>query len=259
MLLDHICLVTGASGNIGHEIVKKFAESGGTVYANSKKENSLDYFANELNQYCCGKVIPIYFDITDSVSIKDAILHIKKEQGKIDVLVNNAGIVSNAMLGMISIEDTKRMFDVNVFGLLELTQLVATRLMMKQKSGSIINISSVVGVEGNKGQVAYSMSKGAIVSMTKSLSMELAPYGIRVNAVAPGMVDTPKLHCSVKKEFEGYVNAIGFGRWATCGDVADACLYFASSMSQYTTGQILSVAGGYTTQSRELFDIRYEQ
>ena len=186
----------------------------------------------------------IYFDISKSDEIKNAILKIKKDANQIDVLVNNAGLVQNDLLGMISIDNMKKMFDVNVFGLMELSQLVAVKFMKKQKSGSIINIASIVGVEGSKGQIAYSASKGAVISITKSMAKELAPDQIRVNAVAPGMIETDRLKVTIKDQYKDAVPSIGMGRLGTPEEIGSACLYLASDGSKYTTGQVLVIAGG---------------
>ena len=242
-LSEKVCLITGTAKGIGKVIAELFAKEGAIVYANARSESSIEQWAAELSQKNDTQVIPTYFDLTDSDAVKQAVMRIKKEQGKIDVLVNNAGIVSNEALGMISKEKTREMFEVNVFGLLDLTQLVA-RIMLRQKSGSIINISSIVGVLGSKGQVAYSASKGAIIALTKSAAKELAPYQVRVNSVAPGMTDTERIQATVKEQYKGIVPEIGMGRLASPMDIAGACLYFASDLSEFTTGQILTVGGG---------------
>lgn len=257
LLEGKVCLVTGAGRGIGQKIAERFAKEGGFVYAGARQEGSLENWADAVNTGAAGKVSPIYFDITDTAAVKQAVVRIKKEQGMLDVLVNNAGIVHNGALGMVPMDKVREMFEVNVFGLLELSQLAATRLMMKQKRGSIVNIASIVGVEGSRGQVAYSASKGAVIAMTKSMAQELAPYQVRVNAVAPGMVDTERLHVEIREEYRDNLPPIGMGRLGKAEDIADACLYFASDMAAYTTGQIMVVGGGYDTQSRSLFHIEY--
>lgn len=257
ILEGKICLVTGTSRGIGTKIAERFAEAGGFVYANARREGCLEDWAETINQNVAGAISPIYFDVADSASVKQAVMRIKKEQGRLDVLVNNAGMVSNEMLGMISKEKVRDMFEVNVFGLLDLSQLIATRFMMKQKSGSIVNIASIVGVEGSLGQTAYSASKGAVIAMTKSMAQELAPYQVRVNVVAPGMVDTERLHVEIREEYRDNIPSIGMGRLGSAEDIADACLYFASDMASYTTGQVMVVGGGYDTQSRALYHIEY--
>lgn len=258
MLSDKVCLITGTSRGIGQRIAERFAGEGGIVYANARSEGCLEEWAKQVTDNAAGQIIPIYFDMTKSEEIRQAVVRLRKEQGRIDVLVNNAGMIVNEMLGTISIDRMREMFEVNVFGLTELTQLVATRFMMKQKSGSIVNIASIVGVEGSRGQAAYSASKGAVIALTKSMSKELAPHNIRVNAVAPGMIATDRLKVAIKDVYKDHPPNIGMGRLGTSEEVADACLYFASEQSGYTTGQVLVVGGGYDTQSRALFDIDFE-
>ena len=243
LLKDKVCLITGTSRGIGQSIAQRFAQEGAIVYANARTVGVLEKWADEVNLESKGSVIPVYFDITDSSAVKQMIMRIKKEQGKIDVLVNNAGMVTNEVLGMISKEKTREMFEVNVFALMDLTQIVATRFMMKQKSGSIINMASMVGVEGSKGQVAYSASKGAVVALTKSMAKELAEYNVRVNAIAPGMINTERLQNTIKNVYKDNIPQIGMGRLGKPEEIADACIYFASDVSAYTTGQILAVAG----------------
>lgn len=243
VLRNKVCLVTGTSKGIGKQTAELFAYEGGIVYASARSEGSLDVWAEEVSNNCIGIIKPIYFDVTDSISIKNSISRIKKEYGKLDVLVNNAGLVTNELLGMISINKMRQMFDVNVFGLMEISQMVATKLMRPNKNGSIINIASVVGVEGCKGQVAYSASKGAVISITKSMAKELAQENIRVNAVAPGVVNTERLRVTIKEKYKGEIPQIGMGRLAEPSEIADACLYFASDLSTYTTGQVLTVDG----------------
>lgn len=257
LLKDKICLVTGASRGIGKSIAERFVEEGAVVYATARTEGCLEQWADELNICNSGTAIPEYFDMTDSAAIKNFIVKLKKKHGAVDVLVNNAGIVQNELLGMISIDKMKRMFDVNVFGLMELLQLVAVKLMKPAKSGSIVNIASIVGVEGSKGQVAYSGSKGAVISITKSMALELAADNVRVNAVAPGMIATDRLKVTIKDIYKDNIPSIGMGRLGTPEEIANACLYFASDMSSYTTGQIMVIGGGYDTVTRELYDIQF--
>lgn len=243
ILKDKICLITGAGRGIGQATAIRFAQEGAIVYANARTEGSLDKWAEEISQQVEGTILPIYFDVTDSAGIKQAAMRMKKEYGRVDVLVNNAGMVSNELLGMISKEKMRNMFEVNVFGLLDLSQMIVTRFMMRQKSGSVINIASMVGVEGCKGQVAYSASKGAVIAMTKSMAKELAAGNIRVNAIAPGMIATERLKTTIDEVYKGDVPSIGMGRLGTSEEIANACVYFASDLSSYTTGQILGVEG----------------
>jgi len=241
MLKGKIALVTGASRGIGRQIAITFAENGAIVYANARKENSLDSLLKEC-EGLGGKVIPVYFDVTDAGSSKNTVMKIKKESGKLDCLVNNAGIMRDALIGMIDKEAIHDVFETNVFAVMELTQLAA-RIMIRQKSGSIINLASIVGLNGNKGQLVYSASKGAVIAMTKTAAKELAPQNIRVNAVAPGMIDTEMFRSIGTEKITERLENIGIGRLGTPEDVAKTCLFLASDLSEYVTGQIVGIDG----------------
>lgn len=243
-LLDgKVCLVTGTARGIGKCIAETFTQEGAYVYANCRREGEIEQWAFSCSADNTGTIQPIYFDLLDFDSIRKAVFKIKKEKGRLDVLVNNAGIVTNENLGRIGMESLQNMFGVNVFGMIELTQLVATRFMVKQKSGSIINIASLVGVDGSKGQTGYAASKGAVISATKSMAKELAPNNIRVNAIAPGMIETERLKVTIKDVYKDNIPEIGMGRLGKPQEVADACLYFASHLSTYTTGQVMVLGG----------------
>lgn len=259
LLSGKVCLITGSHGSIGKVITECFVKQGAYVYAGMRADIGMTDWAKSLSDENEGEVQPLVFDLANNEEIRGSIQKIKKEQNRLDILVNNAAIIRNESLGMIRMDEVRRMFEVNVFALIELSQLVATRLMVRQNSGSIINLSSIVGVEGSVGQTAYSASKGAVISITKSMSRELASWNIRVNAVAPSMVATEKLDTKIKNEYKDSMPPIGMGRLATPQEVADACLYFASDMSTYTTGQVLVVGGGYDTSARAFFDISYKE
>jgi 3-oxoacyl-[acyl-carrier protein] reductase len=236
MLLEgKVALVTGVGRGIGKATAQMFAQNGAVVYANDSEDGSLDCLSD-------GAFIPLYFDVTDTQAAKAAIMRIKKEQGQLDCLVNNAGIMQTALIGMVDANATRKMFDVNVFAVMDLLQLAA-RIMMKQKCGSIINFASVVGVSGHAGQLAYSASKGAIIALTKSAAKELAPLNIRVNAVAPGMIDTQLLNALSEDSIADSLSHIGMNRLGTPDDVAKTCLFLASDLSEYITGQIIGVDG----------------
>jgi len=242
LLTNKVALITGTSRGIGKGIVEQFAANNSIIYANARTEGSIDEYVQFIREKYNVSITPLYFDVTDTTAAKDAILRIKKEQGKLDVLVNNAGIMKEDLIGMISKDTMLEIFETNVFAVMDLIQL-SSKLMLRQKSGSIINISSIVGVNGSKGLLAYSASKGAVISMTKAAAKELAPYNIRVNAIAPGMIDT-ELFRSINKEHPTeLINNIGMGRLGTPEDVAKACVFLASDLSEYVTGQVLGVDG----------------
>lgn len=243
LLEKKVCLITGASRGIGAATVKRFAEEGAIVYANARTPKNLDILCEELSNQYSGSVKALYFDVRDEVESKKAIMQIKKEQGRVDVLVNNAGVMKDALIGMISRSLMQDIYETNVFGVMNMIQLVA-RLMEKQNSGSIINLSSIVGLEGNAGQLAYSATKGAVAAMTKTAAKELAEYCIRVNAVAPGMIDTDMFRSIGEEKMKGHLKHIRMGKLGTAEEVADVILFLASDLSRYSTGEIVGVNGG---------------
>lgn len=242
-LLDgKVALVTGAGRGIGKKIVERFAEEGATVYANVRTKGNFDKFALETSMRCEVKIIPLYFDVKDVAFAKSAIMRIKKEQGHLDILVNNAGIMRDNVIGMIGEQLIQDVFAVNVFSVINMMQL-ANKLMSRQRFGSIINISSIVGIEGAAGQIVYSASKGAVASLTKSAAKELAPLGIRVNAVAPGLIDTDLLQAIGNEKIKENLQHIRMGRLGNTLDVANVILFLASDLSAYVTGEIIGVDG----------------
>ena len=156
--------------------------------------------------------------------------------------MNNAGVMKDALIGMISKDLMQEIYDTNVFGVMNMIQL-ASKVMMFQKSGSIINLSSIVGLKGNPGQLVYSATKGAVTAMTKTAAKELASQGIRVNAVAPGMIDTDMFRSIGNEKMQEHIANIRMGRLGTPEEVADAILFLASDLSGYITGEILGVNG----------------
>lgn len=235
LLQDKVCIITGAAQGIGRQIARQFADDGAVVYACDRQDFTSDN----------GRIRPLVMDVTDAGSVKAAFMQIYKAEGRIDCLVNNAGIVYNRKIGMIIREETERMFLVNVIAVLEMIQLVS-RLMARNGGGSIVNIASVTAVLGSPGQVAYSATKGAIISMTKSAAKELAPQGIRVNAVAPGIVKTERfaeLYEANGEKIDARIRCIALGRLGTPEDIANACAFLASDRASYISGQILGVDG----------------
>ena len=242
-LLDgKVCLVTGASRGIGAATVKRFAQEGAVVYANARTPKNLDDLCVELSEKYNTTVKALYFDVRDEAAAKKAVLQIRKETGRLDVLVNNAGVMKDALIGMISKDLMQEIYDTNVFGVMNMIQL-ASKVMMFQKSGSIINLSSIVGLKGNPGQLVYSATKGAVTAMTKTAAKELASQGIRVNAVAPGMIDTDMFRSIGNEKMQEHIANIRMGRLGTPEEVADAILFLASDLSGYITGEILGVNG----------------
>lgn len=243
LLEGKVCLITGGSRGIGAATVKRFAEEGAIVYANARSPKNIDSMCEKLSNSSSGIAKPIYFDVRDEKESKNAIMQIKKEFGKLDVLVNNAGIMKDALIGMIPRSLMQEIYETNVFGVMNMIQL-ATKLMVHQHSGSIINLSSIVGLQGNPGQLVYSATKGAVAAMTKTASKELADRGIRVNAVAPGMIDTDMFRSIGEEKVNELASGIRMGRLGTPEDIADAIVFLASDFSRYITGEIIGVNGG---------------
>lgn len=239
LLENKVALVTGAGAGIGQATARLFAKEGAVVYAaDIKGLEWVDSFNEDK-----GKVVPLQMDICDFSTVKTSIMAIKKEHGRIDVLANIAGLISYEMLPMIDYEKFRRMLDVNVVALVHLMSLVS-RIMTRQQNGSIINMASMVGEKGSKGQLSYAASKGAVIAATKSAAKELAEYHIRVNAIAPGMVGSERFKAVLEEKFAQKINDVPFGRLAEPEEVANLCLFLASDQSSYMTGQIIGIDGG---------------
>ena len=245
LLENKVCIITGAAQGIGKGIAEQFAADGAIVYACDLREGSMDEWAKACSEQNNTRVIPMYFDVSDAPAVKNALMAIFKEEKHIDALVNNAGVVFNKKIGMIVRQETELMFRINVIAVIELVQL-CSRLMARNGGGSIVNIASVTAVLGSPGQSAYSATKGAIMSFTKSAAKELAAQGVRVNAVAPGIVKTERfaeLYESDGAKIDQRIGRIALGRLGTPEDIANACAFLASDRASYISGQILGVDG----------------
>lgn len=243
LLTNKVCMITGASRGIGRETARRFAEEGAILYVTDYQEGSLISVVEELVDKYQTNITPLYFDVTDENAAKAAVMTVKKNHGRLDVLVNNAGIMRDNVIGMIGQKLVHDVFDINVFAVINMIQL-ANKFMSRQKSGSIINISSIVGLEGAAGQLVYSASKGAVAALTKAAAKELAPNGIRVNAVAPGLINTDLLQVIGDKRIAENLKNVKMGRLGEPVDVANVLVFLASDLSGYVTGQIIGVDGG---------------
>lgn len=238
-LENKVAFVTGAGAGIGQATAKLFANEGAVVYAADIK--GLEWAESFTSNY--GRVIPITLDICDFAAVKSVVMAMKKEHGHIDILANIAGLISYEMMPMIDYEKFRKMLDVNVVALVHLMSLVS-RVMTRQQTGSIINMASMVGEKGSKGQLSYAATKGAVIAATKSAAKELAEHHIRVNAIAPGMVGSERFKAVLEEKFAQKINDIPFGRLAEPEEVANLCLFLASDQSSYLTGQIIGIDGG---------------
>lgn len=242
MLTDKVILITGASRGIGKAIALITAKNHAHVIINyNKNETYAVEFSTHLNKQGFSTSI-INADISCEDQVKEMFAFIKQKYGKIDVLINNAGIMRNALLAFSSMELFNHTIDVNLKGVFLCTRS-ASNLMRKQKSGKIINISSIVGLYGNQGQTIYSASKAAVIGFTKSSAKELGRYGITVNAIAPGVIETDLLENLKSEDRNKMIPNIALGRTGTAEDVAKVVLFLSSDLSDYVSGAVISVDG----------------
>lgn len=245
LLQDKVCIITGAGRGIGRVIAEQFAQDGAIVYVNDLQLGDMDEWANDcaLNNHT--KVVPVCFDVTDSSALKASLMSVYKSEGRIDCVVNNAAIIANQKLGMVTKPLLEKMYNVNVFAVIDMIQ-IASRLMSRTGGGNFVNIASVTGVVGSPGQVAYSSTKGAVIALTKSSAKELAPQHIRVNAVVPGIIRTERfeeLYEVSGDKIDDRISRIALGRLGTPQDVANAVSFLASDRASYISGHILGVDG----------------
>ncbi len=239
-------IITGASRGIGMGIARIFAEHGANVaFTFSSSEAPARELEKELNSM--GVKAKAYK--SNAASFKDSedlIASVLEDFGGIDILINNAGITRDKLLMRMGEEDFDTVIEVNLKSVFNMTKAVQ-RTMLKQRKGSIINMSSVVGVKGNAGQANYAASKAGIIGFTKSVALELGSRNIRCNAIAPGFIETEMTDKLDEKTVEGWREAIPLKRGGSPEDVANACLFLASDLSAYITGQVINVDGGMLT------------
>ena len=243
MLNGKIAVVTGASRGIGKAIAMKFAQLGATVVINY---NGSAQKAEEVKQSSIadgGRAVIKQCNVADYDACEAFIKEVIDQFGRIDILVNNAGITKDGLIMRMSEEDFTNVVDVNLKGTFHCIRF-ASRQMMKQRSGRIINMSSVVGISGNAGQINYAASKAGVIGMTKSAAKELASRGITVNAIAPGYIETDMTNVLSDKVKEETMKQIPLGRLGQTGDIAAAAAFLASDEAGYITGQVLAVDGG---------------
>ena len=245
ILKDKNAIITGANRGIGKKTLEVFAAQGANIWACARKSNEeFEEYIAELSKTYDVIIEPIYFDLSDDEEIKKAMKQIIDTKKDIHILVNNAGIVAESKLfQMTTIEEMKRVFDINFFAPMLISQYISKK-MLRQKQGSIINMSSIAAIDGEPAQLEYVSSKAALIGATKKLAIELGKYGIRVNAVAPGATDTD-MGGKIKQEvLEQTLNKTVMKRMATTEEIANTILFLASDLSSYITGQVIRVDGG---------------
>ncbi len=239
-------LITGASRGIGRGIAEIFAKNGANVaFTYSSSVEAAEKLEKELNSYSI-KAKAYKSDAANFEEAQELMRQVLADFGGIDSLINNAGITKDNLLMRMSEEDFDKVLEVNLKSVFNLTKAVL-KPMLKQRKGSIINISSVVGVKGNAGQANYSASKAGIIGFSKSMALELGSRNIRTNVIAPGFIETEMTAKLDEKIVAGWREAIPLKRGGSPEDIANACLFFASDLSDYITGQVLHVDGGMLT------------
>ncbi|QIZ47633.1 SDR family NAD(P)-dependent oxidoreductase [Dickeya zeae] len=244
LLSGKTAVVTGCLQGIGLATLDAFAAAGANVFACCQfaDEKFLTHIENLKEKYKV-EIIPVYFDLMNYEEIKQAARFIQKEKKTIDILANIAGANIDAYFHMMSLEQLQNTFSINFFSQVYFTQYI-TKLMLREKRGSVINVSSISAIDGNLGQFAYSASKAAMIAGTKTLAAELGPHGIRVNAVAPGVIKTPMTENLPKEALDRQLGRCELGRIGLPQEVANTILYLASDSSSYITGQVIRIDGG---------------
>lgn len=244
MLKGKNVIITGTSRGIGKKIVETFAAQEANIWAHARKETPefLQFISSTANKYHIN-ITPIYCDMKNREQMKECVKKIYSSKAKIDGLVNNVGIAHGGLFNMTSIDEIREVFEVNLFSIMEFTQMIS-RFMIKQKKGSIINMASISGLDLHSGNCAYGTSKAALIAFTKVLSAELAPIGIRVNAIAPGLTDTDMANLMEIKAGISMLRETAMNRLGRPEEIADLALFLASDHSSFITGQVIRCDGG---------------
>ncbi|ADI38544.1 3-oxoacyl-[acyl-carrier-protein] reductase [Waddlia chondrophila 2032/99] len=244
LLKDQTAIVTGGSAGIGRAITRTFVEHGATIAIFGTHAERGKSVAEEINAQAGGEAVHFFqVDVSDKNRVGQAVNEVLSLFGKVDILVNNAGITRDQLLMKMTEDDWDEVMAVNVKSCYNTCQALV-RQMMKARRGKMINMSSVVGLTGNAGQANYAASKSAIIGFSKALAKELAPRNICVNCVAPGFIDTRMTEALGDQQKQAILSQIPFGKMGSVEDVANAVLFLASSLSDYITGQVITVDGG---------------
>ncbi|MBU0679574.1 MAG: 3-oxoacyl-[acyl-carrier-protein] reductase [Verrucomicrobia bacterium] len=240
-----IALVTGAARGIGQAIAIRFARGGADLALCDLQKEWLEETAGKVAEL--GRKAECYsVDVSNGQAVQSTVEQINKDLGRIDVLVNNAGITKDGLLARMSEDDWDAVLNVNLKGSFLFTKAVG-RIMMKQRAGAIVNVASIIGLIGNPGQANYAASKGGLIAFTKTVAKELAGRNIRANAVAPGFIDTAMTQQLPEEVRQKMLEAIPLKKFGVVEDVANVVAFLASEEASYVTGQVLTVCGGMVT------------
>ncbi len=244
-LLNKNVLLTGCCGGMGRAMVKAFAEQKANIWAcDINISDDFAEFVSQISQNNGVTIETFSVNLTDYDAVKNMVMKIRSNKRPVDVLINNAGILKEALLQMSSMDMARQLFEVNFFAVFYLTQLVSKLMIRQPQGGSIINMSSMAALDGVEGETLYGASKAAVYSMTKSLAKELGHYNIRANCLAPGITQTPLIKDMSEDVLQKDQNNTYLNRLGKPEEIADAAVFLASDASRYITGQIIRVDGG---------------
>ena len=237
-------IITGCIQGIGKATVEEFAKNGANIWACALEYNdAFETYCKKLSEEYNVWIKPVYFNLLNQDEIKIGLKQIASDKLPIDILVNIAGMTKDAITHMVTMEQMKLIFEINFFSHIYLTQFV-TKLMIRQGYGSVVNTSSISAIDGSYGQLSYSSSKAALIGATKTLSKELASKGIRVNAIAPGVISTDMNKIVPDNIIQENIKKMKIKRLGNADEVAKTILFLASDLSNYITGQIIRIDGG---------------
>lgn len=245
MLSGKNVVITGALQGIGKATVEYFASNGANVWACAlKPTDEFEQFCKELESKYSVWVMPVYFDLTNADEMKDAVKSIQKTKQPVDALINIAGMAKDAIFHMVSMETLKLVFEVNYFSQIQFSQYITKLMLRNPNPSSVVFVSSISAIDGNAGQLAYGSSKAALIGAMKTMSKELASKGIRVNAIAPGVINTDMNKVVPQEVIDAKIKTMDIKRMGEPTEVASVLAYLASDLSKHVTGQVIRIDGG---------------